>query len=121
MRLPDKTQAGVDRLMHIEETDHFIVRFSLRNPPMGSAGEGRGGFGIRNLFVIAHYVAALESVYGILTEPPFSWKKGPWAHGNRKTEVYILYLESVGTSEPHTAVDRDWIPYVCLPCRSSEP
>lgn len=121
MRLPDTTQTAVNRLDQAAESAHFVVRFASRNPALGVASGGAGAYGIWNPCAISRYVTALEALYEMLASAPFSWPRRPNSDGGEKIAVYVLYLPSVGMSEPFTAVDRNWVPYICLRSRFEEP
>src|SRR6267378_3858959 len=70
MRLPDKTLAIVRQMERVEESKHFIIRFSTRNPPPRRAGRGHGPLGVRSPHLISCYVAALENLFETLVAGP---------------------------------------------------
>jgi hypothetical protein len=69
-----KLLAEMARLSETEDSDHFKVHFLWRNPPGKTAGPGHSDRGVRGMRLVAHYVAALESLYQTLGSPPFNWK-----------------------------------------------
>jgi Family of unknown function (DUF6055) len=121
VELPDRTRNILESLQNAEESDHFVVRFSRQDPPVGQAGLGLGALGVRDQRLISRYISALERVYSTVTANPFLWPF-PRTDSSRKTNVYVMYIPLlIRSGEAFTAIDQDGVPYVCLPCRSSEP
>ena len=109
----------LEKLPLILESDHFIVRFALRNPQEGR-GEKRGG--VRNQRLLLAYLDALERLYATMTEGP--WKRYPPNTGGQgKTLVFVFdtseFLRSADC--PFTSVDHKGIPFIGLPYQNNEP
>jgi hypothetical protein len=120
MNILSGLRSRAEQLAMSEVSAHFTLRFLLRNPPLGTAGEGYGKMGVRGPYLVSCYAAALERLFEILIAPPFSWEK-PNTRGG-KTDVFVLHIGDAGLpNEPFTAMYEDKVPYICLPCRSAEP
>ncbi len=119
MRYSSKLQAIVDKLRLTLESDHFIIRFGLRNP---ERGKGLGSGGVRDEALLRCYRDALERLYSVMTSPPLNYKPLKVA-SEGKTLVYVFEISDLfpGKDDPFMSVDMDGIPYICLPCRSCEP
>lgn len=120
MESSSQLQRIVQRLPLVYESTHFILRFGLRNPPIGK-GLGRGG--VRDLALVQEYGEALERLYSTMTTPPLS-RKPPCVGPAGKTAVYVFDIAELfldGSPFPFTDVDLQDIPYIGLPCRSDEP
>jgi len=107
-------------LPHVLESEHFVIHFGYRNPPVGGFGTqgirdravGLGGHGIRDRAVVLTYMNALESLYRAMTADPWH-REAPVTDGGR-THVYIA------DSEPYT-FHRRKVPFIVLSSRSNEP
>lgn len=102
-----------------KESRHFIVHYNLRNPVDGR-GDASGG--VRDEKQIDVYLEALEKLYDVMTQPP--WSRPPPIVGEEgKTIVYVFDLSEVftdGNDDAVTIVDKRRIPFVCLSARSLE-
>jgi len=107
----------ISELPYIQETLHFVFHYGLRNPQHNGVGQGTNG--LRNVEPLLVYADALERVYSSMTQAPWN-RSPPKVDSSGKTQVYICDLSAFGGS-PFTAYDREGIPFVALPCRSSEP
>lgn len=102
------------------ESPHFVLHYGLRNP---TEGKGRGCEGVRNPIVVLTYYEALERLYTIMRGAPWN-RPAPVVDTEKRTHVFIY------DSDPFTADDpfsrpaprsaANSVPYVVLPCRSSE-
>jgi hypothetical protein len=98
------------------ESEHFRIKYSLRNP---WEGRGRGAGGVSGTGqLIEAYKEGLEMLYSKLTSPPLSRPEL-----DQIIEVYILDVTSIFPimSAPFTSVDQDGVPFIVLPCRTSAP
>jgi hypothetical protein len=104
------------RTMLFLESAHFKINYSLRNP---REGQGRGTSGVSgNNRLIQAYQQGLEMLYRALTSPPWSRLEL-----DRKIEVHILNVAAFfpTMSGPFTTEDIEGIPFIVLPCRTSDP
>src|SRR5262245_22920785 len=107
---------AVSSLGESKISEHFVVRYAVRNPAQGRGG---GTHGIRDRKVVDVYVEALEAAYAVLRAGP--WNRPPPVRGSiGKTLVYLCDLVSVGLGSPLTAMDRARVPFIALPSRSYE-
>lgn len=97
------------------ELAHFEVRRCFRNPRQGR-GHGSGGIGDERL--IQTYQQGLEMLYCALTSSP--WSRPAL---NQITEVQVLDVTTIfpSISSPFTTENQEGIPYIVLPCRTSDP
>jgi hypothetical protein len=97
------------------EPVHFEIQYKLRNPQRGR-GEGSGGVVDEQL--IRTYLDGLEMLYRTLTSPP--WSRSEL---DRITKVQILDVSSIFPimSGPFTTENLEGVPYIVLPCRTSDP
>lgn len=93
------------------ESPHFIIRYGLRNPP---SGRGLGADGVRDRALVLTYLNALESLYRVMTSPPWN-RERPVVGAGKLTEIYIC------DSEPFTSYDDHKVPLIVLSSRSCEP
>lgn len=98
--------------MSILESEHFRLNYSLRNP---RSGDGLGPGGVGSIQLIEDYRQGLEAIYYVMTSQPWSRPEL-----NCITEVYIQDVFH-GLSSPFATEDDKGIPYIVLPCRTSEP
>lgn len=101
----------INELPSEAESNNFIIRYGFRNPP---SGPGLGGDGVRDQILILTYFQALESLYRVMTSPPWN-RRCPIVGDLKKTLVYVC------DSPPFTAYDDNKVPCIVLPSRSSEP
>lgn len=107
----------ISELNLVMESDHFLVHYGLRNPPLG---RGLGAAGISDAGLVRCYVNALERLYEVMVSPPRS-RSAPITDGSGRTHVYVCDLDAVGVGSPFTTADRQRVPFIALPCRSPEP
>lgn len=93
------------------ESQHFVFHYGLRNP---LRGVGMGINGVRTKLVVVTYLEALEGLYQTMLSSPWN-REPPPTDSSKKTHVYIL------DSSPFTAYNRDYVPFIVLSSRSSEP
>lgn len=102
------------------ESPHFVLHYGLRNP---TAGKGRGGEGVRDRIVVLTYLEALERLYSIMTEAPWS-RPAPVVDKGKKTHVFIYDSDPFTADDPFSVLPRgsnaSSVPYIVLPCRSDE-
>src|SRR5262249_44319730 len=106
----------VERLPLRLETDHFRLHYGLRNP---HEGMGLGPHGVPDRALVHHYAAALERLYTVMRQPPWS-RPAPLTNSDAKTKVYICDLSMMGGG-PFTTRDADHVPFISLHSRSYEP
>jgi len=101
-------------------SDHFVIHYGLRNPVNG---KGRGGDGVRDHILILTYLEALERLYDIMINPPWS-RPHPVVDVDNRTHVFVLNEEaqtaedSFANLAPNSATQN--VPFIVLPCRSAE-
>jgi hypothetical protein len=98
------------------QSEHFRINYALRNP---REGQGRGTSGVSGTGgLIEAYMKGLEMLYSELTSSPMSRPES-----DRITEVYVLDVASIFPmmSASFTSEDQDGVPYIVLPCRTSDP
>lgn len=100
------------------ESEHFVVRYGLRNP---RKGRGLGPSGVGDEGLIRWYLSAMERLFRTMTNPPWSRVIPQWS-ASGKLPVYVCNLDQVVRGgDPFTAFDRNGAPFIALSCRSSEP
>jgi hypothetical protein len=104
------------------QSEHFLVRYSLRQPEYG-----RGNIlgGVRHAAFVPTVVDGLEHAYSRLIQPPHS-RLAPVVNPEvGKTLVYLFDLAAVGPrfGWPFTASEADVnrTPFICLPTRPHHP
>jgi hypothetical protein len=109
----------VDRLDHSMESEHFIVRYTLRNPIVGP---GAGAWGVRDPALVPLILGSLERLYATMTGLPHHRKPPIVPPQTGKTPVYVFELTALGPGfgSPFTFADTSGIPFICLPARSFE-
>lgn len=95
-----------------EKSEHFIIYFMIRNPPVG---EGHGRHGVRDKTVVETCLKALELLYQTITSPPWNRQQPLWGRIG-KTEVYLFDIY-----HPITSTDLKNIPHILLPSNNEEP
>jgi hypothetical protein len=93
-------------------TDHFHIRYALRNP---ETGEGAGCHGVRRPEMVVDCARALEMAYQALTGEPWN-RAQPVCDGGILTPVYICDI-----SAPVTFPYRWRVPAIILRSRNCEP
>ena len=101
-------------------SEHFVVHYGLRNP---TDGQGRGGDGVRDHILVLTYIEALERLYGIMTDVPWS-RPQPVVDADNRTHVFV-FNEDAQTADdqfaklpPNSPAQN--VPFIVLPCRSAE-
>jgi hypothetical protein len=101
------------------ESDHFILRYGLRNP---REGKGLGAGGVSDGRLLNTYLDALERTYGVMTGEPWS-RDAPTVGDEEKTVVYVFDVSESfpGYYGPFTFVDLKGAPFIGLTSGSTEP
>jgi len=111
-----RLQNNLTGTMSFLQSEHFRINYSLRNP---REGQGRGTSGVSGTGgLIEAYKDGLEMLYRELTSSPMSRPEL-----DQITEVHILDVASIFPimSASFTSEDQDGVPYIVLPCRTSDP
>lgn len=120
--LATKLEPFVRELDLTAESEHFRIKYSLREKP---SGRGNASGGVCDAVMIPTILDGLERLYSKLTRPPHS-RQGPVVEPQaKKTLVYVLDLAAVGPgygwpSSDH-AIDPPHPPFICLPARTEHP
>ena len=107
---------GIPELRETVTTEHFVIRFSHRDPLPGSGGRGVGTRGIHRGPLLTWYSDALETSYAKLEATRHESKP------KARTEVYVYDISGpFGIGEPFATVAENDHPRICLSSRKSEP
>ena len=101
------------------ESQHFIARFTFRNPFVGKRNWVGG---VRSHAIVHAYLDGLERLFGTMIQEP--WKReSPYTRGQGKIKVGIFDTSKLKfrQSEPFTNSDWQHIPFICLPHQNNEP
>ncbi len=114
-----KLQAIISKLPLTMESEHFLIRYGLRNPPQG---KGLGASGIQDRGLLLTYVKALERLHKTMTESPWN-RPFPQTGDSGKTPIYVFNISELTPFDgsPFTDTDLNDVPFICLPSRSFEP
>jgi len=104
----------IARLNCASESEHYVVRYCLRDPYIG---KGNGPRGVANHLLTVCYIENLERLYAALSGPLVGWIRKPAL----KTQVHLLDLDDLPDRSPLAALDSHGVPFIVLPCRSLEP
>lgn len=109
----------IERLPLIMESEHFRLRYGLRNP---ACGKGLGASGVADRSLPLTYLHALEKLYRTMSAAPWG-RPAAITDATGKTPVYIFEISELmpGDSSPFIHANAEKIPFICLPSRSSEP
>jgi len=112
MPLTSRTKHLKQKLSELVKSQHFIIHYGLRNPPVG---RGLASDGVRDRVLVLTYLHALESLYNTMTSHPWG-REPPEVDDSGRTHVYVF------GDNPITTFDNDsLLPEIFLPCRSKEP
>lgn len=101
------------------KSDHFVVRYGLRNP---TQGRGLGASGVSDRGLLLTYIHALERLYQVMISPP--WKRPELVRNSEeKIQVYVFAISELvpGDGSPFAGTTSEGLPFVCLPSGSVEP
>ncbi|HMG73132.1 MAG TPA: DUF6055 domain-containing protein [Pyrinomonadaceae bacterium] len=102
------------------KSDHFIIHYGMRNP---YGGKGRGCEGVRDNTLVLTYLEALERLYDIMTEEPWS-RPPPIVDVGKRTHVFAHDSGAYTADDPFADTSPEWlgrsVPFIVLPCRSDE-
>ncbi len=114
-----KLHGIINRLPLTMESEHFLIRYGLRNPVRG---KGLGASGVQDRGLLLTYVKALERLHKTMTEPPWN-RPLPLTGTSGKTPIYVFNISELTPVDgsPFTDTDLDDVPFICLPSRSFEP
>src|SRR4030095_3920510 len=77
------------------ESDHFLIRYGLRNP---RKGKGLGPDGVADSVLARSYRNSLERLYMTITQPPWN-RPAPQVGSYGKTIVYICDIDHPFTGQ----------------------
>jgi hypothetical protein len=106
-----------NELSEMMVSEHFAIRYGLRNPRWG---KGLGPNGVGDPDLIRWYLSALERLYREMSDPLWG-RRPPRTDASGKTLVYVCDLDQVGMGVPFTAANKERVPFIVLSSRSNEP
>jgi len=106
----------LDFLREERVSEHFVLRYGLRDP--ADPSQSAGLHGIRRDSSASVAFEALDMAFGFLLSPPVSLP-----HPTSKIPIHILDIGSIFFTEdaPFTSEDEVGNPYIILPSRSDAP